>query len=97
MDTKIETDEQDGKYVITMTARITPKDHAGFHNAMTFAALALTSSQPVPEEDDPENPSVESLKSENAALQAKLDALYEQIAALTFEKQRLQSQIIGGR
>ena len=105
MDTKIESVEQsDGKFVVEVRLRIAPGDVAGFHHTMNLIALALFDSMAAPEQATETTPAgtqsvledeIAGLRREALEFKQAYDKAIEEIASLTFEKQRLQAQLIG--
>ena len=105
MDTKIDTIEQpDGKFVIEMRLRMAPGDYKSFQTVMDMAACAMVCAQPKPEHPQETAPAgtqsvledeIAGLRTELAEASHLYEGAIEEIASLTFEKQRLQAQLIG--
>ena len=91
-----------GKYVIEMKIRLTPGDKHAFYAAMQCAAAALEASErPQATETTPAGTQsvledeIAGLRREALEFKQAYDKAIEEIASLTFEKQRLQAQLIG--
>ena len=101
MDTNVDTVEVgSGTYVIEMKIRLTPGDKHAFYAAMQCAAAALEASER-PQETAPAGTQsvledeIAGLRREALEFKQAYDKAIEEIASLTFEKQRLQAQLIG--